>query len=78
MGGPFGVRHQVDSRAVEIMTDRKRPLWPLLTAALIGLPVLYVATFGAWFTWARVKAPLARPLWAERIGVHLFRPIGAA
>lgn len=23
-----------------------RPLWPLLTAALIGLPVLYVASFG--------------------------------
>jgi hypothetical protein len=29
------------------MTDRKpRPLWPLLTAALIGLPVLYVLGFG--------------------------------
>jgi len=30
-----------------VMSDRKpRPLWPLLTAALIGLPVLYVASFG--------------------------------
>jgi hypothetical protein len=28
------------------MNDRKRPLWPLVTAALIGLPVLYVASFG--------------------------------
>jgi len=29
------------------MTDRKpRPLWPFLTAALIGLPVLYVVSFG--------------------------------
>jgi hypothetical protein len=29
------------------MTERKsRPLWPLLTAALIGLPVLYVASYG--------------------------------
>src|SRR6188768_2856710 len=26
--------------------SRSRPLWPLLTAALIGLPVLYVASFG--------------------------------
>jgi len=25
---------------------RSRPFWPLLTAALIGLPVLYVASFG--------------------------------
>ena len=25
---------------------KPRPLWPLLTAALIGLPVLYVASFG--------------------------------
>jgi len=24
----------------------KRPLWPLLTAALVGLPVLYVASWG--------------------------------
>ena len=24
----------------------RRPLWPILTAALIGLPVLYVASFG--------------------------------
>ena len=29
------------------MKERKqRPLWPILTAALIGLPVLYVASFG--------------------------------
>lgn len=28
------------------MTSSNRPLWPLLTAALIGLPVLYVASFG--------------------------------
>jgi len=33
------------------MSDCKpRPLWPLVTAALFGLPVLYVASFGpaAW------------------------------
>lgn len=29
------------------MTELKaRPLWPLLTATLIGLPLLYVASFG--------------------------------
>lgn len=27
------------------MTDRK-PLWPFLTATLVGVPVLYVASFG--------------------------------
>jgi hypothetical protein len=28
------------------MPTRSRPLWPLLTAVLIGVPVLYVASFG--------------------------------
>ena len=28
------------------MTDRKQPLWPWIVALLIGLPVLYVASFG--------------------------------
>jgi len=28
------------------MDSRSRPLWPILTVALIGLPVLYVASFG--------------------------------
>lgn len=29
------------------MSSRKpRPLWPLFTAALIALPVLYIASFG--------------------------------
>jgi len=26
--------------------DRKNPLWPLIAVLLIGLPVLYVASFG--------------------------------
>ena len=26
--------------------DRKKPLWPWIVALLIGLPVLYVASFG--------------------------------
>jgi hypothetical protein len=33
------------------LSDRKRPLWPLLTAALIGLPLLYVASFGPVCWW---------------------------
>lgn len=31
------------------MTVRHRPLWTLLAAALILMPVLYVASFGPWF-----------------------------
>jgi len=41
------------------MTDRKpRPLWPLLTAALIGLPVLYVLSVGPWLT---IRKELGKP-----------------
>jgi len=41
-------RHRQGKRVV--MTDREpRPLWPLLTAALIGLPVLYVVIFAVPF-----------------------------
>lgn len=36
---------------------KHRPLWPLLTAALIGLPVLYVASFGPACWWASRCAP---------------------
>ena len=28
------------------MIDERRPLWPWIVALLIGLPVLYVASFG--------------------------------
>jgi len=33
--------------------DRKKPLWPWIVALLIGLPVLYIASFGPacwWFS----------------------------
>jgi hypothetical protein len=32
--------------------DRKKPLWPWIVALLIGLPVLYAASFGpaCWLT----------------------------
>jgi hypothetical protein len=28
------------------MSDARKPLWPWIVALLIGLPVLYVASFG--------------------------------
>ena len=28
------------------MTEHKNPVWPWIVALLIGLPVLYVASFG--------------------------------
>jgi hypothetical protein len=28
------------------MSDERRPLWPWIVALLLGLPVLYVASFG--------------------------------
>jgi hypothetical protein len=40
------------------MTDRKRrSVWPCLTAALIGLPVLYVASFGPVIGLCRRASP---------------------
>jgi len=32
--------------------DRKKPLWPWIVALVVGLPVLYVASFGpaCWLT----------------------------
>jgi len=33
------------------MTDHKRPLWPWIATLLIGLPVLYVASFGPVCWW---------------------------
>jgi hypothetical protein len=35
------------------MSDERKPLWPWIVALLIGLPVLYVASFGPacwWFS----------------------------
>jgi hypothetical protein len=39
------------SRSVpaESSSRNSRPLWPVLTAALIGLPVLYIASVGPAF-----------------------------
>ena len=57
------------------MTDERKPLWPWVVALLIGLPVLYAASFGpaCWIS-SRVPsltapvesayAPLARISWS--------------
>ena len=49
--------------------DRKKPLWPWTVALLIGLPVLYVATFGpaCWLT--------HRGVVTGRISRWLFAPV---
>jgi hypothetical protein len=51
------------------MSDRKRPLWPYIVALLIGLPVLYVASFGpaCWIV-SRV------PLLSQRL-LFVYRPL---
>jgi hypothetical protein len=57
------------------MSSRSRPLWPLLTATLIGLPVLYVLSFGP-ACWIRSRLS---GVWAERtFGAVYYRPIGLA
>lgn len=52
------------------MTLRSRPVWPLLTAALIGLSVLYVGSFAPAVSYSRANLPSCRfvdlayyPLW---------------
>ena len=42
--------------------DRKKPIWPWITALLIGLPVLYVALFGP-ACWICGRAPESYTLW---------------
>lgn len=51
------------------MTRSSRPLWPLLTAVLIGVPVLYMASFGpaCWLVGERYMQP--------KTGWMLYRPL---
>ena len=57
---------------------RPRPLWPLLTAALIGLPMLYVASFGpaCWLT-AHTAPYGFRPSGPPGL-MRIYWPLGAA
>ena len=49
-----------------------RPLWPLLTAALIGLPALYVASVGPiyWLIWNE-----RTPSWCYALQWEYERPL---
>lgn len=49
---------------------KKRPLWPFLTAALLGLPVLYVASFGP-ACWIASRNKAIQPAFQK-----LFWPVG--
>ena len=53
------------------MTVRRR-LWPLLTAALIGLPVLYVLSHGPWWFILNHHRP---PPFICRVGDAFYSPI---
>ena len=49
--------------------DHKKPVWPWIVALLIGLPVLYVASFGpaCWLVERRILPPRATGI--------VFRPL---
>jgi hypothetical protein len=42
--------------------DRKKPIWPWIVSLLIGLPVLYVASFGPACWIAADPHPIGHPL----------------
>ncbi len=49
--------------------DHKKPLWPWIVALMIGLPILYVASFGP-ACWISSRAPVVVPF------VHFsYRPV---
>jgi hypothetical protein len=39
--------------------DRKKPIWPWIVALLVGLPVLYVASFGP-ACWISSRVPILK------------------
>jgi hypothetical protein len=56
----------------EPMSDDRRPVWPWIAALLVGLPVLYVASFGpaCWL--------VSRQHLTPRQGWTIFRPLVVA
>ena len=63
--------------------DRKKPLWPWFVVLLIGLPVLYVASFGPACWIASQKPPVGSggvSGWAIIVPElpKVYRPIGWA
>jgi len=57
------------------MSERKRPLWPLVTAAVVGLPVLYVASIGP-VVW--VFAHCSPPDWVHAVAGWVYEPLERA
>jgi hypothetical protein len=54
------------------MTEERKPMWPWMVAFLIGLPALYVASFGpvCWLTHHGVMS--------NRLSRWLFAPVECA
>ena len=46
--------------------ERKKSVWPWIVALLIGLPVLYVASFGPACWWYQ-KTELSAPTWRSDV-----------
>jgi hypothetical protein len=55
--------------------DRKKPLWPWIVALLIGLPVLYVASFGPACWFASNTGVAYRDVMPSR-GLFVYWPLG--
>jgi hypothetical protein len=57
------------------MSEERRPLWPWIVALLIGLPVLYVVSFGpaCWLTSQRYGWSKLQPHRA----MIIYYPLGA-
>lgn len=57
------------------LTNRSRPNWALVTAALIGLPVLYLASFGPWLWLCQTERVPAQLRWIDRAYSPVILPI---
>ena len=63
--------------------DRKKPIWPWIAVLLIGLPVLYVASFGpaCWIAFRIERGGLPAPFIAYepvRLACKAMPPFGDA
>jgi hypothetical protein len=54
--------------------DRKKPLWPWIVTLLIGLPMLYVASFGPW-CWALSRRITVDDVYPQEMSAVFYRPI---
>src|SRR5262249_20296094 len=48
-------------RTSRMVEDRKKPVWPWIVAVLIGLPALYMASFGPACWWISPQPPTGAP-----------------